>query len=317
MFFFSLLVANTNFCFSYKPIVFSSDMSFTNDGSTYGAFSEKAFVEQLYKILNKSNTFEKSAVILESLCGLSSKVLQVLVDVVSGERKSRLSKMDVENVWMLPVVITTDASEMPSLVKLTRVCHVVEFERVGVEYLKPFFENICEKEDIRLPQKVKDDVVCGCGGDVRRLLNTLHFFALNSFDFASNEVEEEEVGSVIDISTIFYDETNSFNIIKHFLKSLRKKMKHNIFGEPEKEQTEKEAVENMQFTHKSSLAFLLAANHMTLSSSIIDGPVCKNTNEWIENVASTAELISDNDILYHNVYDCHNGELFETCKFAN
>lgn len=94
-------------------------------------------------------------------------------------------------------------------------------------------------------------------------------------------------------------------------------MKHNIFGEPEKEQTEKEAVENMQFTHKSSLAFLLAANHMTLSSSIIDWPVCKNTNEWIENVASTAELISDNDILYHDVYDCHNGELFETCKFAN
>lgn len=277
----------------FSPIVYSFDQQFHCDTTSKDAFcpfSEKGVSEIIYKTLIRSNNGgDKSGVILDSLCCLSKKAQKLLVEVLSGERMAKLKKVKPSQIWMAPAIITVDACEISSLTKITRVCQVVEMPRIKEEYLTPFFKEICVKENIKLPDELMKNVIEGCGGDVRRLLNTLHFFALDSFEDC---LEQDGSKGVIDISTIFYDETNSFNVVKDFLKCLVK--------------SEKESVETMMFTHKTSLAFLLLANYISLASKTDD----KN---WLERAVSTAELACDNDLIYHEVYEARNVFLLDTC----
>jgi DNA polymerase III delta prime subunit len=315
--------------FGFAPITYSLDQQFhvdTTSKEPVCPFSEKGITDVVYKTLLRHNDGpDKSGIILDSLCGLTQKALKLMAEVVSGERKAKIANVKRSSVWMAPLIITVDASEMSSLTKISRHCQVVEMPRVAFEHALPFFQNICAKEDISLPQTLIKDVVEGCGGDVRRLLNTLHFFALKSF---SDQLNDNGTEGVIDISTIFYDEANSFNVVKHFLKRLlppssssatERKMEQNI-------QQNKESVETMMLTHKTSLAFLLQSNHISLTHQLYEQntkvqnetvpneTVQNEQNEdWLQRCINTAELVSDNDLLYHQVYDARNILLLDTC----
>lgn len=181
-----------------NPIIYSTEQTFhVSSGNETGPFTDRGLTEEVFRTLNKNGSFEKCGVILDSLQGLNNKSISVLIDIVSGEKGSRINRIHRQHVWMNPLIITVDLSEFASLTKLARHCHVIEMGRVATHFLKPFFVNVCQKEHIDLPEKIIDDVVQGSGGDVRRLLNTLHFFALNSFALQ----DESAVGQVIDIST--------------------------------------------------------------------------------------------------------------------
>lgn len=281
---------------SFSPIVYSFDQQFHCDSGSKDAFcpfSEKGITEVIYKTLIRSNNGpDKAGVVLDNLCCLKKKALKLLAEVLSGERLAKFKKIHVSRAWMAPIIITVDLGEMASLTKIARFCHVIDMPRVKETFLTPFFKNICEKEDISLPENLIKNVVDGCGGDVRRLLNTLHFFAIESFE---NYLSKDGEKGVIDISTIFYDETNSFNVVKDFLKCI---VKSDIQG--------KESAETMMFTHKTSLAFLLLANHFRLSEKL-------HEKDWIGRAIETADLAAENDILYHEVYDARNLFLLDTC----
>lgn len=60
------------------------------------------------------------------------------------------------------------------------------------------------------------------------------------------------------------------------------------------------------FTHKTSLAFLLAENVLPLASHA-------NNSNWLNDAIESAELISDNDIIYNEVYTNRNPECFDVC----
>jgi len=122
-----------------------------------------------------------------------------LANVITGQKFAQQFDKDMNRVWQAPIIITCDSGDLSSFTTVARVCQVVEFIPPTNKELINFFESVCDKENLNVGPEVQRKVVEGCGGDVRRLLNTLHFLAING-DISQSAIE------ATDVTTIFYDQ---------------------------------------------------------------------------------------------------------------
>jgi hypothetical protein len=207
--------------------------------------------------------------ILDGIGGyLKDDAQKRLVDVLSGEHYARQFHKNPQRVWQAPVIITCDSTDLSGIARITRVCELVEFSTPNPDELRSFFRNVCEKEQLNLPENFQEQVVRGCGGDVRRLLNTVHFVSLPK---NLNNSDDISVADIIDVDTMFYNHHSMFDIAVLFLKRIQ-------CHEP------LQNLITLMELHPISLAMLIQENSVRMYRD--------DDLTTLENMAETADFIS-------------------------
>lgn len=202
-------------------------------------------------------------------------------------------------MWQAPIIITCGIEDLKNLTILTRVSEVVEFVHPTTAELTDFFIQVCKKEEINLSSdKTMEKVVEGCGGDIRRLLNTLNFLA-----FDDTSVSESGLSSV-DVTSIFYNQTSMHGVFRSFVKRIR--------VEP------LEQLGDVMELHPVSLATLVQENYPRLYDKSYSGVMTENYDfSALSEMADRAELISVADNVYSSVYAHGQWESQECCTILS
>jgi DNA polymerase III delta prime subunit len=261
----------------------------TNKSAQYGILSEKGIDEVIYKLLIRNDAFGKVGLILDDVGALiKDEAQKKLVDVLSGAKYARQFQKNIQRIWQAPVIIICDLADMAGFSRVARICEVVEFAAPGVEELSVFLGNICKEEQLEISPELQHQIVRGCGGDVRRLLNTLHFICLAPPNFERGNFEQTvvDVTDVIDVNTAFYSHHSLFEVVKVFLEHV--------------------AHDNGCLTSASrlielypvSLAMLLQEN----MPRIYDCQEGRDVQGTLDSMADTAEFVSSIDILDQAVH---------------
>lgn len=236
---------------------------------------------EIYTIVNRSSALEKFGVLLEDVNTLKAETQKLLVEIINGKR---YEKQFGKKHWHAPMVMTCDLSSLPSLGPLAAVSEVVQLQRLQDEDLQKMFNHICEMETLCVENSIRDKAVKACGGDVRRLLNMLQFFALAEGSTSLGQ---------IDVSTIFYEQYSNFDLANNFIRLVRDK-------------TPLPSLSDIMDIHPISLSSLLSQNYTKFFS---DTPSSKN--DTLEKIANVSDHISFSEQFEHIVYKEGDWELQE------
>lgn len=263
-------------CYSYSLYDYVEQKTATasekRNGKTpkenYYTLSERGIEDVIHKLAGRSTVFGKFGIVLEDIGAMKSDAQKALVAVVSGQQtKKLLGKKSAESVWQSPFILTCDANELANISAVARVCCVVHLMRPTPAELRPYCDMVCAAEQLNVSKAVRDLVVEGCGGDVRRLLNTLQFFAVAS--------SAGDAGAVIDCSTAFYDQCSNMDLVRRFLQRASRER----LG----------ALDDLADTHPVALSMLLAQNYPSMTTDL-------------DTLAAAAEHVSSCDEMDRLVY---------------
>ena len=288
----------------------SDDYVETTKKEKYSILSDKGIEEVLYKLLLRNQAFGKFGILLDGISPVKGDTQKHLIQVLSGQKYARQFNKNPDRVWLAPVILTCDHADFANFSAIARLCHVVEFEPASRADLFEFFQGVCQREQLDVPLDLQEKVVKGCGGDIRRLLNTLHFLTLDTI------INTEQITSVIDVNTIFYDQHSMFGILESLLEQHRSK-------------SLMELTDLLEF-HPVSLAMLIQENHPRVYQAELSqyerqknlqfnpsgctiqvGATKGQEIENLEAMAQSAEYISSLDLMNHAVYHQHNWEMQE------
>jgi len=268
----------------YSP----DDQVETTKKEQYAILSDRGIEEVLYTLLIRNQVFGKFGLLLDGVTPMRNETLKHLVEVLSGLKYAQHFDKKIDRVWLAPVVITCDHGDLANLSTLARICEVVEFEPAPRDELTSFFQGVCDRESLEVPTALQQKVVKGCGGDIRRLLNTLHFLALGNLD-------GDTVTETIDVDTIFSDQHSMFSLLETLLN--------------DHQSQSLEQLTDLIELHPISLAMLLQENAIRAHDQ--QGCDVQSKMATLESLEKTSEYISSLDCLNHAVYQQHNWELQE------
>lgn len=271
--------------YSYSPFDYVEHKAATasekRNGKTpkdnFYTLSERGIYDVIHKLAGRSTVFGKFGIVLEDLGTMKSDAQKALVAVITGDySKQTLGKRS----WQAPFILTCDANELDSVAVLARACRVVHLSRPSSSELLAYCARVCQEEALEVPNKVQRKMVEGSGGDVRRLLNTLQFFAV------CLEGGGCALGDVIDCTTAFYDQCTNMDLVRRFLSQRATMPLHTL--------------DDLADVHPVSLAMLLAQNYPSLVVDDLDA------------MAGAAEHMSSCDEMDHIVYGDFRWELQDT-----
>lgn len=174
--------------------------------------------EVIYKLAVRNSAFEKFAILLDGVGTMDSETQKALVEVISGAKYARQFNRKAEGAWLAPIIITCGSEDLPNLCSLTRVCQVLEFVPPSMQELTAFFNDVCAKEALTVAPETRSKVIEGCGGDCRRLLNTLNFLAVHGS--SSGAVGNDALAN-IDVTSVFYNQANQQDLFRLLVKKSR------------------------------------------------------------------------------------------------
>lgn len=260
----------------------------TSKNEQYAILSDKGIDEVIYKLLIRNQAFGKSGLILDGVHGASMRddTQKKLVEAISGQKYARQFDCPLRKVWQAPIIITCDSADLSSLAKLARVCQVIELPAPNVQQLNDFCQDICRKQELNISGDLQTQIIRGCGGDIRRLINSLEFISVNTQTSEIGNGEElSKLSNVIDIRTAFYNHHTMFQIVAEFLDA----QKHHSLSSP--------MLNSLMELHPVSLSMLLQENSLRIYDQTYQG-----IDVSLNSMAKTADFLSEINIIEQAVY---------------
>lgn len=247
---------------------------------------EEEIKSDLSQMAFRSDAFEKFCIVLEDVGPISKEAQKALVAILapSSAMKSNPPDMALKQKCA-PIFMTCNDEDLDKLTMVARHCCVVHLLPLDSSELLTVCDNVCNKEGLDLSSDVKGQIVEGCGGDVRRMLNMLQFYAIHATSCHSSGED-----SLFSAQSVFYNHHSNMEVVRKLLQAV-------------KDKTALSELEDMLDAHPVSLELLLAQNypHLVVSSE-----------SW-KNVASVADHFSECDLFDSATYGELEWELQEVC----
>jgi DNA polymerase III delta prime subunit len=311
--------------FGYRMYTYSVDDYVQSKSASFAVYSERGVDEVIMKLATRSSALEKFGICLEDIGSMRPEVQNSLKKgrdrpfktpergaeppFKTPERGAEppfktLSNQDQSQgrglkgaampLSLSPIIMTCEPGDLANLSIVARMCQVIELKPLSMEDLAILLNRACVQEGIEISASVQAKILAGCGGDVRRLYNTLQFLVLQAD-------HHEQVDEILDCSTVFFNQRTNVEFVKQFL----------ACDKPLSQ------MDDMIQSHPVSTFMTLAENYPRILSHDNGGDNNDDNSmdlEMLEHLAKSADYFSEAELFDHHVHHDLDWELQEVAS---